>query len=163
MILCRFGPSRLSPSLSAWQVRQVLLNTSWPSSDLALLPTASWPKASALSAIRVASGSVNWRKVMRRSHTKRSNFRKTNQEGVQHVPLARASAVAKKKPGSQGRAGRARVRLCAVNGAGSTDGTRTIIHNAARVGRFQAAEGRRRRGFKSRRAPVRDSEAQTLG
>src|SRR5262245_29675766 len=67
MILCRFGPSRLSPSLSAWQVRQVLLNTSWPASDPALLPTVSWPRTPALSVTRAASGSVNWRKVMRLS------------------------------------------------------------------------------------------------
>src|SRR5438093_2074947 len=45
MILWRFGPKRLSPSLVVWQVRHALLNVSCPDSVLAPLPGGSWGTA----------------------------------------------------------------------------------------------------------------------
>src|SRR6266516_847218 len=45
MILWRFGPKRLSPSLVVWQVLHALLNVSCPDSVLAPLPAGSWGTA----------------------------------------------------------------------------------------------------------------------
>src|SRR5919204_3106171 len=45
MILWRFGPKRLSPSLVVWQVRHALLNVSCPDSVSAPLPAGSWGTA----------------------------------------------------------------------------------------------------------------------
>src|SRR5437660_7830656 len=45
MILWRFGPKRLSPSLVVWQVRHALLNVSCPDSVSAPLPADSWGTA----------------------------------------------------------------------------------------------------------------------
>src|SRR5262249_22978881 len=45
MILWRFGPKRLSPSLVVWQVRHALLNISCPDSVSVPLPAGSWGTA----------------------------------------------------------------------------------------------------------------------
>src|SRR6266699_2643152 len=45
MILWRFGPKRLSPSLVVWQVRHALLNVCCPDSVSAPLPAGSWDTA----------------------------------------------------------------------------------------------------------------------
>src|SRR5260370_16801317 len=45
MILWRFGPKRLSPSLVVWQVRHALLNVSCPDSVSAPLRSDSWGTA----------------------------------------------------------------------------------------------------------------------
>src|SRR2546430_3771255 len=45
MILGRFGPKRLSPSLVVWQVRHALLNVRCPDSMSAPLPAGSWGTA----------------------------------------------------------------------------------------------------------------------
>src|SRR5215813_11686858 len=45
MILWRFGPKRLSPSLVVWQVRHALLNVSCPDSVSAPLRGGSWDTA----------------------------------------------------------------------------------------------------------------------
>src|SRR5262245_65652676 len=45
MILWRFGPKRLSPSLVVWQVRHALLNVSCPDSVSAPLRAGSWGTA----------------------------------------------------------------------------------------------------------------------
>ena len=45
MILWRFGPKRLSPSLVVWQVRHALLNVCCPDSVSAPLPAGSWGTA----------------------------------------------------------------------------------------------------------------------
>src|SRR6266480_1270909 len=45
MILWRFGPKRLSPSLVVWQVRHALLNVSCPDSVSAPLPGGPWGTA----------------------------------------------------------------------------------------------------------------------
>ena len=50
MMLCRFGPRRLSPSLVVWQVRHVLLNISCPGP--ALVRAGSWGTAEEDSKIR---------------------------------------------------------------------------------------------------------------
>src|SRR5215831_313312 len=52
MILWRFGPKRLSPSLVVWQVRHALLNVSCPDSVSAPLPAGSWGTAGKPSSTR---------------------------------------------------------------------------------------------------------------
>src|SRR5262249_23161630 len=52
MILWRFGPKRLSPSLVVWQVRHALLNVSCPDSGSATLRAGSWGTAGKPRSIR---------------------------------------------------------------------------------------------------------------
>ena len=52
MMLCRFGPRRLSPSLVVWQVRHALLNISCPDPASAPARAGSWGTAEDDSRIR---------------------------------------------------------------------------------------------------------------
>src|SRR5260221_13253763 len=52
MMLCKFGPRRLSPSLVVWQVRHALLNINCPNSALAPARAGSWGTADDNSRIR---------------------------------------------------------------------------------------------------------------
>src|SRR5262245_42019511 len=52
MILWRFGPKRLSPSLIVWQVRHALLNVSCPDPVSAHLRAGSWGTAENSKSIR---------------------------------------------------------------------------------------------------------------
>jgi hypothetical protein len=81
MMLCRFGPRRLSPSLVVWQVRHVLLNISCPDPASAPARTGSWGTAEDDSRIRNVEQNKFFRMRDRRDasrHKIAQHFRKVN-------------------------------------------------------------------------------------